>query len=573
MRDRFISCLLCALFAAACGSSGTGATDDLSGSDTTPTDDTVTDTVMNDVPDTANDDPSMEGDTPTVENDQPATENDEPPVDADEAADTLPDADTAPDLCGNGVTDAGEACDGDTVDCTALNGTVYASGTALCAASCTHYDTTGCTYATVPTFSYSGGGDDYDDGLTLIQTTDGGLLGIGYSMSYVDTNYDPQNDTFVMSDSDLYLVRLDLTGSVVWTKHHGGPYQDAGNAVIAAHDGGYIVAGDTNVVVGTADQNGTTVDKVRGDAWAVKLDDNGDIVWEKRFGTVEDQESFATVAATADGGYIFAGSRSVTPAAEYGSSWTMSFDRMEIYLVKTDGKGDLVWEKTVSGPSAKLDYAEAILAHGGNYYIAGATRSFAVGMRDLYLAELDDTGAVVWQKNLPGTGDDFAQALTLYTDGAGDPAGLAIVGIDDYYYEIALGEFRGDIRLVRTDFDGNIAAEKTFSFDENGDDYCVDWGVSLVAGDNGALTLIAATHYDIWYQSVEKSDITLFRVENDDTLGWVRHFGDPGYYDYPGDLIATADGGFAFIGSTQSNTQQPQDDIFIVKTAADGTVE
>ena len=108
-------------------------------------------------------------------------------------------------------------------------------------------------------------------------------------------------------DTDAWLLKLDSEGNMMWQKTYGGTGFDSAYSVQqTSPDGGYIVAGQT-YSSGAGDQ----------DIWLLKLTANGDIVWQKTYGGgAWDFANF--VQQTSDGGYIVAGGTSSFGAGEQG---------------------------------------------------------------------------------------------------------------------------------------------------------------------------------------------------------------------------------------------------------------
>jgi hypothetical protein len=100
------------------------------------------------------------------------------------------------------------------------------------------------------------GGPEYEDGLSLIQTSDGGYA-IAGSYGLVD-------DDEGIHPFDVYVVKLDANGNLQWTKTIGGPRSEIGFSLIQTSDGGYAIAGYTE-----------SFGAGFSDVYVVKLDKNG----------------------------------------------------------------------------------------------------------------------------------------------------------------------------------------------------------------------------------------------------------------------------------------------------------
>ena len=104
-------------------------------------------------------------------------------------------------------------------------------------------------------------------------------------------------------------------------------WEDIGRSVQQTTDGGYIICG-------------SRVDYTEiGDVYLIKTDNNGDSIWTKTFGGVEDDQSYS-VQQTTDGGYIITG---------YTESFGNGNGEQDVWLIKTDSQGDSIWTKTFGG--------------------------------------------------------------------------------------------------------------------------------------------------------------------------------------------------------------------------------
>ena len=159
------------------------------------------------------------------------------------------------------------------------------------------------------------GGTDRDEAYSVQQTTDGGYIIAGATMT-------TGSDVW----SYVWLIKTDSDGNKVWDKtfQRIGSDTDGAYSVQQTTDGGYIIVGSTMVY--GVDYNF--------DAWLVKTDSDGNKVWDKRFGG-SDWDGAGSVQQTADGGYIFAGA-----TRSYG---------VGAWLVKTDSDGNEVWSMTFGG--------------------------------------------------------------------------------------------------------------------------------------------------------------------------------------------------------------------------------
>ncbi|MDC0028982.1 hypothetical protein OAJ32_00565, partial [bacterium] len=132
----------------------------------------------------------------------------------------------------------------------------------------------------------------------------------------------------------------DDNGDSLWTKTFGGSNDDVGQSIQQTNDGGYIITGSTQSF-----GNGSY------DVWLIKTDGNGDSLWTKTFGGTDNDVSYS-VQQTTDGGYILTGE---TNSFGNGSG--------DIYLIKTDGNGNITSTFNIPNPSSnrKLEKVVDIL--------------------------------------------------------------------------------------------------------------------------------------------------------------------------------------------------------------------
>jgi len=118
----------------------------------------------------------------------------------------------------------------------------------------------------------------------MIQTRDGGFAITGFIQSYKG------------GSSDVYVVKLDGNGKTEWTRSVGGPKDEEGSSIVQTKDGGYAIAGYTNSYGAGGE-----------DVYVVKLDKTGNVKWTKTLGGKSDDRGFSIIEAK-DGGLVIAGS-------------------------------------------------------------------------------------------------------------------------------------------------------------------------------------------------------------------------------------------------------------------------
>ncbi len=201
----------------------------------------------------------------------------------------------------------------------------------------------------------------------LSATRDGGFVVAGSAVATNTT--DLVGPPF---PQDVFLLRVDANGAVLWNRTYGGNDGDGANAVRETADGGFIIAGFTSAP-GSHDA----------EMYLIRTDREGRVVWERQFGG-DGFDVLTGVAEAADGGFVIAGQSDID-----GSSRNRS-----VYLAKTDRNGTVLWERSVPN-----DYPAGVLSLepiGDGEYIVGTSG-------DPNLLRIDRTGDLRWTQNLNGS--------------------------------------------------------------------------------------------------------------------------------------------------------------------------
>jgi hypothetical protein len=293
------------------------------------------------------------------------------------------------------------------------------------------------------------GGTNADEGHSVQQTVDGGYIIAGYTSSF---------------GSRAYVIKTDANGNTLWTKTYGGSVVDFIVSVQQTSDNGFILAGYTmSFGAGSFD------------VYLIKTDANGNISWTKTYGGINNDYASA-VRQTSDGGYIIAGySNSFGTNANY-----------DVYLIKTDGNGNPAWSKIYGGSGQDRGYDVRQTTDGG-YIVAGYTDSFGSGGNDVYLVKTDAGGSLVWSETFGGAGNDFGYAVEQTSDHgyivAGNTTGFGLAFPDVY--------------LIKTDSTGIVTMSKTYGGGADDEAYSVRQtsdGGYLVGGYSNSFTVSYMTY-------------------------------------------------------------------------------
>jgi hypothetical protein len=264
------------------------------------------------------------------------------------------------------------------------------------------------------TWTRTYGGNGYEWGAFVQQTTDGGYIVAGQTPAYGAGGF------------DAYFIKLNAAGDISWTKTYGGSGLEIGSAVQQTSDGGYILSGQID-----------TYGAGFGDFYLVKTDASGNVVWTKAYGN-DTEEAGVTVKQTTDGGFIIGGT----------SESTVSLGK-DMCLIKTNSTGDTLWAKTYGGPFTDECF-EVIQTTDGGYMMCGHSFSFSTaGDYDVYIVKTDSQGIEQWSKtygaSVDGTNNESGFSIQQTNDG-----GYVIIG-ETFSFGLGLK----NVYLIKTDALGN----------------------------------------------------------------------------------------------------------------------
>lgn len=235
--------------------------------------------------------------------------------------------------------------------------------------------------------------DDY--GYDLKQTSDSGYVLLGISLGF--GGYWARG----------YIVKTNATGDTLWTRTYSGPNSYYPISILELPDGGFILTG--SVANYGAD--------MYYDLFLSRFDAAGMPLWTKTYGGEED-ETGMSISLTDEGGYIVAGYTTSFGAGDY-----------DMYLLKTDAAGELLWSKTYGGESADLAYSVARTEDG--YILAGSSKSFGTESQDIYVVKTDFYGDTIWTKTYGTFKDDYSATVQSDFNGGFIIGGNSISGYVD----------------------------------------------------------------------------------------------------------------------------------------------
>lgn len=319
------------------------------------------------------------------------------------------------------------------------------------------------------------GGNGYDELWALQAVGDNYLLG-GYSFSGISGDKTEPSRGL----ADFWIVLTDASGNKLWDRRFGGTNIDELTVIVPASDGNFLLGGySASGAIGDKSQPS----KGGYDYWIVKIDPEGNKLWDRCFGGPS-YDFLYDIQPTTDGGYLLAGH---SYSGIGGDKTQASRGGYDYWVVKIDAAGNKTWDKTFGGSSHEYCYGVAqtpdghILVAGYSFSgLNGDKTASSRGGADYWIVNLDGSGAKVWDQAYGGGLDDRLYNLIPTSNGRFLLTGDSRSGPGGDKTEPSRGDF--DAWIVAIDQNGNRFWDKTLG--GSGPDYFLP---ALQASDNGFL--------------------------------------------------------------------------------------
>lgn len=303
-------------------------------------------------------------------------------------------------------------------------------------------------------------------------------------------------------DEDVDIVDIFLEEENVvhtFAKTYGGPDREYANGMVLLDDGSIIVAGSVHF----SDITNPS------DAWVIKLDREGDVIWQQSFGGPY-RDKITSLAETTDGGFIGGGYSD-------GMGPTERLDRnYDFWVFKLDSSGELLWQEFFGSSGNELLRSMIQTTDGGFIATGGA-------QGDAWIIKLDNSGNLEWEKTYGSSGNESLSSIIQTADGG----------------FIGTGVFGSDTWLLKLDNAGNLEWEKTFSA-ENGDRQ----GKTIMSTREGGYMLVDLTYTDHY-------DSNILELDAEGNIVWEKKYGGSGN-DNIKSVKQTINGEFVLVGYSDS---------------------
>ncbi|HKR03149.1 MAG TPA: T9SS type A sorting domain-containing protein, partial [Bacteroidia bacterium] len=377
------------------------------------------------------------------------------------------------------------------------------------------------------------GGSSQDNFTRLYPTADGCFLLIG-------TTYSNDGDvTGNHGNTDIWLVKINASGNILWQKCYGGTDAEGSGSVSSTSDGGYVLTGNSWSVDGDATANYGLMD-----TWVVKIDSAGTLQWQKNYGGSND-EIGNEIFQTSDGGYFFTGD---SRSADHDVSVHFGLPGdPDIWCARLDSAGNILWDKSLGGTGIEYSWS-AVQADDGGFVVCGYSFSFNLpnfhGQEDILISKLDTAGNIQWQNCLGGSVYDWATHIIKCNDG-----GYAVFGsTNSNNMDVTGNHGDWDGWVVRLDSAGNIIWQKTLGgtgFDQLQNGFQTSDGGFLVVGRSSSADSLVPLNRG-------QKDYFVCKLDSSGTPLWQKTFGGE-YDDLAASVITIHDNKIMVGGITHSN--------------------
>lgn len=376
------------------------------------------------------------------------------------------------------------------------------------------------------------GGSNDEEGNVICRTTDNNVIVGGYTSSN-----DGDVVTIRRGDSDIWLIKVDLAGNLLWSKTIGGSGSENVKSIIPTYDNGYAIFGSTS----SSDFPVSSTNHGMNEMWFVKSDSSCDLQLEKCYGS-PDHDYGLKIIQSPDSDFIILGKVQLAG----GNISSSSYHNLEdFWVAKVNRVGLIRWSKCLGGFLS--DEPSSIVPTNGGYLITGYIGSSDGDVTCLnpthsaWVVKIDFTGSILWQKCFGGSGADQGIELLSLNDGTfylcaittsndGDVSGLT--GISSSW-------------IVKCDSIGNILWQHCYggSNFNAGFSFCSTFDGGLVVGGVSNSSNINGYHL--------QNEAYAFKVDSSGNLLWEKCFGGS-LMEQINSIIQVRDSGFIFTGYSTS---------------------
>ncbi len=280
---------------------------------------------------------------------------------------------------------------------------------------------------------------------------------------------------------DIFVVKYNTNGGIVWAKSAGSTLNDVGRGVAVDGSGNVYITGYFSS--STLTFGSTTLNNAGGeDIFIVKYDANGNPVWAHHAGGNAGDYSY-DIAVDGSGNVYVTGYFS-SSTLTFGSTTLSNAGLVNIFVAKYNASGNAVWAKSAGGNL--FDSGMSIVVDGnGNVYVSGSfqspTANFgsltlnSAGGQDIFVAKYDPSGNVLWAKRAGGSTDEAGIKLAIDVSGGVYVTGFFTSPTADFGSTILNNVAGYDVFVARYEPNGNLV----WAISNGGSDFEISNGIAV----------------------------------------------------------------------------------------------
>jgi len=298
------------------------------------------------------------------------------------------------------------------------------------------------------------GGSNHDFGQFIMETSSSNLLVLGLTLSD-----DGDVGDFEGGESDLWALKLNSSGDLLWESTYGRGYRGVGTGAVELADGSFIIVGQI--------QQPENTEFIQ-DAHIIKVSNSGDLLWEKIYGEQGD-DGVGSIITLENGEFLV------------GGAFETSSSGKDVWIIKLDESGDIIWDKKYGG--SKDDIAASLIPTAdGNFVAVGnsASRDRDVsnneGLADMWILKINEDGDLLWESTYGKTLHEIATSVI-----ESDDKGYIVAGVTNS------NNGKDDGLIVKFNVQGQLRWESTIGGSE------FDQLLSITRGTNGGYMVAGGT--------------------------------------------------------------------------------
>jgi len=272
------------------------------------------------------------------------------------------------------------------------------------------------------------GGNGEDNLRTMLHTPDGGYLLGGTSGSNKSGDKSEDSKGYV----DFWIIKIDAQGNKLWDKTLGGSDEDMLTSMLATSDGGFLLGGTSwSKKGGDKSEDRINFDpKYPGDYWIIKIDAQGNKLWDKTLGG-NFTDDLNAMTPTTDDGFLLGGSSNSNRSGDKSDNrknMNSLYPLFDYWIIKVDAQGNKLWDKTLGGQGDD-NLNAMLLTSDGKFLLGGISDSqknedksennrdtIFKDTPDYWIIKIDAQGNRLWDKTLGGTQTEYLYGAMLTSD-------------------------------------------------------------------------------------------------------------------------------------------------------------